>query len=111
MAQPTITSSAPRWNPTAPLSAMRGVGALLRPRWMFASLVVVATAVGMLALEISEQDLAAARDARIASNAVLDTRLQAAQAANDRLRIRTADLRLVLAAQGERLASTEGFLK
>lgn len=111
MAQPTISPAADRWTPASPLAAVRRVVARLRPRWMFAILVVVATAVGMLALEISEQDLIAARDARVASNLALEARLQAEQAANDRLRIRTADLRLVLAQQADRLASTEGFLK
>lgn len=108
MAQTTFTPAAERWIPLASLTAL---GRRMAPRWLFAALVVTATAVGFLALEISEQGLADARDARVAANEVLQSRADAAALALDRLRIRTADLRITLADQADQLASTEGFLK
>jgi hypothetical protein len=113
MAHTTISPPSKSWSPAALLSAVRTRRILraLRPPWMLAVLLVTGTAVGVLALEVAELDLVRERDAQLATNEVLRDSAQTARQANAQTRIRTADLRLVLAEQADALSSTEGFLK
>lgn len=100
----------PAWSPPSSV-ALRRVSRILRPRWLVATLIVVATAVGVLAIETSHQQLALERDALIAETATVKDAVATAHSANALSRVREADLRVRLAEQGKTLASTSGFLK
>lgn len=115
MADSTFSPSSRAWIPNAPLSiagtGLRRVTRALRPPWMLAALLVTGATVGVLALEVGEIDLEQQRNAVVTSNEMKSDSVRSAEAANARARIRTADLRLALAAQADQLSSTEGFLK
>ncbi|GAA1858137.1 hypothetical protein ACFQZV_02040 [Microbacterium koreense] len=105
----TLTRTRPAWRPTSRVAT--AIRTAAHPRRLLVALILTATAVGVLALQIAEDDLLAERTAVQTVNTTVESRLVTEQSVYARERLREADLRAMIAEQRPLFASTEGFLK
>ena len=105
----TLSPTRPAWRPSP--RAMTAIRAAAHPRRLLVALILTATAVGVLAVQIAEDDLLAERNAVQTTNTTIESRLVTEQSVYARERLREADLRAMVAEQRPLFASTEGFLK